>query len=117
VRVRDLHHAAQHGLGGDAAAATAAAVRHHHHRALQQRAQQPREVRRRRLLAARDELAAAAEFDYVVTNEDLEATVDAVEAILAAESHRASRIPGLSGEIRRLRGEVRDLLHADAARS
>lgn len=81
------------------------------------RGSEDREAMRRRLSNAGDEIGAAAEFDYVVTNEDLEATVDAVEAILAAESHRASRIPGLSGEIRRLRGEVRDLLHADAARS
>lgn len=75
------------------------------------------EAMRRRLSNAGDEIEAAAEFDYVITNEDLATTVDAVETILAAESHRASRIPGLDGEIRRLRGEVCDLLDADAART
>lgn len=79
------------------------------------RGSEDREAMRRRLSNAGEEIEAAAEFDYVVTNEDLEATVDAVEAILAAESRRASRLPGLAGEIRRLHDEVRSLLAADAA--
>ena len=81
------------------------------------RGSEDREALRRRLGNARDEIAAAAEFDYVVVNHDLEATVDAVEAILAAESCRAGRLPGLVDEIRRLRGEVDDLLHAYEART
>ena len=80
------------------------------------RGSEDREALRRRLANAGEEIEAAAEFDYVVTNQELEATVDAVEAILAAESRRASRLPGLAEEIRRLRAEVGDLLRADAAR-
>lgn len=80
------------------------------------RGSEDREALRRRLSNAGEEIEAAAEFDYVVTNQDLEATVDAVEAILAAESRRASRLPGLADEVRRLRAEVDDLLRADMAR-
>lgn len=80
------------------------------------RGSEDREALRRRLGNARDEIAAAAEFEYVLVNHDLEATVDAVEAILAAESRRAHRLPGLPDEIRRLRGEVDDLLVAYEAR-
>ena len=80
------------------------------------RGSEDREALRRRLGNARDEIAAAAEFEYVVVNHDLEATVDAVEAILAAESRRAHRLAGLADEIRRLRGEVDDLLVAYEAR-
>ncbi|HEX2188532.1 MAG TPA: guanylate kinase [Longimicrobiaceae bacterium] len=81
------------------------------------RGSEDHEATRRRLSNAGEEIEAAAEFDYVVTNENLEATVDAVETILAAEGRRASRLPGLTEEIRRLRAEVRALLAADAAGS
>lgn len=67
-------------------------------------------ARRRRLANARGELAEAREFDYVVLNDDLEATVDAIEEILAAESRRVSRIPVLDGEIERLDAEIRRCL-------
>jgi guanylate kinase len=80
------------------------------------RGSEDREALLRRLGNARDEIAAAAEFEYVVVNHDLEATVDAVEAILAAESRRAHRLGGLPDEIRRLRGEVDDLVQAYEAR-
>lgn len=79
------------------------------------RGSEDHEAMRRRLSNAGDEIATASEFDYVITNADLEATVDAVEAILAAESRRGTRIPGLADEIARLRGEVAALLAADAA--
>ncbi|MDP9349542.1 MAG: guanylate kinase [Gemmatimonadota bacterium] len=63
-------------------------------------------VRRRRIANARQEIAAAAEFDYVVVNDRLEATVAAVEGILEAESRRSTRMAGLAGEIARLDGEI-----------
>lgn len=51
----------------------------------------------RRMVAARDELAHWGEFDHVLVNEDFDATVAAVRAILhAARSHR-SRQPWLPG--------------------
>ena len=46
-----------------------------------------------RLSAAREELAAAAEFDHTVVNDDLNACVDAIERILAAERSRKGRQP------------------------
>jgi guanylate kinase len=60
----------------------------------------------RRLSNARGEIAAARDFDYVVLNDDLEATVDRVEEILAAEAHRVSRLSTLDAEIERLGGEI-----------
>jgi guanylate kinase len=57
------------------------------------------QIRRRRLLAARRELAAASEFDYVVVNDDLHASVDAVETIIAAEMLRTSRLATLDEEV------------------
>ena len=46
-----------------------------------------------RLRVARDELAAADEFDYTVVNDDLNACVDEIEGILAAERARKGRQP------------------------
>jgi guanylate kinase len=70
------------------------------------RGTEPKEIRQRRLRAARREIAAAAEFDYVIVNEDLDASVDAVEAILTAESVRAGRLAGLDPFVERLCREV-----------
>ncbi|HEX2094807.1 MAG TPA: guanylate kinase [Longimicrobiaceae bacterium] len=77
------------------------------------RGSEKEEEMRRRLRNAGGEIRSAAEFDYVVMNEDLEATVDAVEAILAAESHRVWRIPGLGEEIERLCAQVDRRLAAE----
>jgi len=46
-----------------------------------------------RLRIARDEMAAAGEFDHTVVNEDLNACVDEIERILAAERSRKGREP------------------------
>jgi guanylate kinase len=46
-----------------------------------------------RLRTARDELAAADEFDRTVVNDDLNACVDEIERILAAERSRKGREP------------------------
>jgi guanylate kinase len=64
------------------------------------------EVRRRRLANARDEIRAAAGFDYVVVNDTLEHAVEEVERILLAETRRVSRIPGLAAGIERMCGEI-----------
>jgi guanylate kinase len=74
------------------------------------RGSEDREVQRRRLVAARDEIAAAAEFDYVIVNRALDQAVLAVEAILAAEKRRSRRLPGLSAFVRRLGEEVDEYL-------
>ena len=70
------------------------------------RASEAPEARSRRLKAARHEIAAAPEFDYVIVNEDLESSVDAVEAILTAESSRTRRLASLAGLVDRLCEEV-----------
>ncbi|MCH6555369.1 MAG: guanylate kinase [Chloroflexi bacterium] len=46
-----------------------------------------------RLRTARDEMAAAEEFDHTLVNDDLNACVDAIERILAAERAREGREP------------------------
>jgi guanylate kinase len=69
-------------------------------------------VRRRRLLTAREEIAAVAEFDYVIVNDDLRKAVDRVEMVLAAESARSSRLPGLPSLVNTLAREIDALLDA-----
>jgi guanylate kinase len=46
-----------------------------------------------RLRTARDELAVADDFDHAVVNDDLNACVDEIERILAAERSRKGREP------------------------
>lgn len=74
------------------------------------RGSEDREELRRRLRTAKEELAAVAEFDYVVVNDDLERAVDLVDAVLRAEERRIPRLgdrveqvaKGLDEEIRRV---------------
>lgn len=70
------------------------------------RGSEDREVRDRRLRAARDEIRAAAEFDYVIVNDDVDAAVDVVEGILLAERHRVLRATALAEIVDRLCVEV-----------
>jgi guanylate kinase len=65
------------------------------------------EVRQRRLRNACAEVREAAEFDYVVVNDDLDATVDTIEGILASEAHRVRRIPHFTAALDRLCDEIR----------
>lgn len=58
---------------------------------------------RRRLERAAAEIAAAGEYDYIVVNDDLDAAVRQVEAIIDAESHRAARLGGLAQRLEGLR--------------
>jgi guanylate kinase len=74
-------------------------------------------VQQRRLRAAREELGAAAEFDFVIVNEDVNRSVELVEAILDAECHRAGRIPALNQTVARLCAQVDRCLVADPAAS
>ena len=64
------------------------------------------EARRLRLSLAADELLAAAEYDYVVVNEDLGAAVQAVESILDSESRRVARLKDLASFVETLRRGV-----------
>ena len=64
------------------------------------------EVIRERIARAADELAAVAEYDYAIVNEDLVVAVAQVAAILDAEGRRVTRQEGLSRFIERLRRDV-----------
>ena len=66
------------------------------------------ELLRKRLTRASEELAAVAEYDYAVVNEDLAKAVDQVSAILdgKAEERLISRQRDLPARIERLRREV-----------
>jgi guanylate kinase len=63
-------------------------------------------VVRERISRAADELAAVAEYDYAIFNEDLVLAVAQVAAILDAEARRVARQEGLAQFIERLRREV-----------
>jgi guanylate kinase len=76
------------------------------------RGSEDRAVQRRRLLAARAELSAALEFDYVLVNDDLAASVASVERILAVESLRTARIADLEERVQRLIAGVDEVLEA-----
>ena len=63
-------------------------------------------VLRERITRAADELAAVAEYDYAILNEDLVLAVAQVAAILDAEARRVARQDGLAAFIDRLRRDV-----------
>ena len=65
------------------------------HARLVRRAEDDEATIRRRLDNARAELAHYGEYDYVVINDDLQASLAGVEAILAAERLKARRRTGL----------------------
>lgn len=67
---------------------------------------EPPAVMRERITRAADELAAVAEYDYAIFNEDLVLAVAQVAAILDAEARRVSRQEGLTAFIERLRRDV-----------
>jgi guanylate kinase len=72
-------------------------------RRLERRAQDPPEVVAERMAKAADEMSHWAEYDYIVVNHDVEASVASVEAILAAERLKRARQVGLADFIKRLR--------------
>jgi guanylate kinase len=67
---------------------------------------EPPAVIRERIARAADELAAVAEYDYAIFNEDLVLAVAQVTAILDAEARRVARQEGLTPFIERLRRDV-----------
>jgi len=68
-------------------------------RRLRGRSKDSEEAIRRRLVTARREVDAVEEYDYVVVNDELEACVDRIRAIVLAE--RARR-PAMSAAVRRI---------------
>jgi guanylate kinase len=70
------------------------------------RAQDPPDIVRRRMLGASNEIQHWDEYDYVVINYDVEQSVAAVRAILAAERLRRSRLIGLKDFVQNLLAEL-----------
>jgi guanylate kinase len=67
---------------------------------LQSRAQDSAETVARRMAAASSEISHWAEYDYVIVNTDIEKSVAAAHAILAAERLKRDRLLGLSDFVR-----------------
>jgi guanylate kinase len=75
-------------------------------RRLNVRAQDAPEIVRRRMLGASKEIQHWQDYDYVVVNYDIEQSMAAVHAILAAERQRRSRLTGLSEFVQNLLTEL-----------
>jgi len=71
-------------------------------RRLRSRNQDSGDVIARRMLKSRDEISHWAEYDYVLVNDDIEATEADLRAILTAERLRRERRPALGGFVRKL---------------
>lgn len=71
----------------------------------------------RRLRNARAELASAAEFDYVVVNDDLEGAVRQVREIVRAEAHRPGRRLELPDAVQRVQSSIDRILEGRLGRS
>ncbi len=71
---------------------------------LRSRAQDSDDVVRKRMAKAGDEMSHWPEYDYIVVNTDIEASVAAVQSILAAERLKRDRQIGLADFVNRLRG-------------
>lgn len=70
------------------------------------RAQDSPEIVRRRMLGASNEIQHWDEYDYVVINYDIDSSVEAVRAILAAERLRRTRLTGLKQFVKKLQTEL-----------
>jgi guanylate kinase len=71
---------------------------------LKRRAQDGPEVVARRLAAASAEIGHWAEYDYVIVNADVAASLAGLLSILAAERLRRARQPGLQDFVHQLQG-------------
>ena len=70
---------------------------------LRRRAQDSDEVVRQRMAKSADEMSHWPEYDYVIVNRDLDASVDQAQAILTAERLKRERQVGLAEFVNRLR--------------
>ncbi len=72
-------------------------------RRLYARAQDSEEVVKGRMSKAADEMSHWAEYDYIIINENVEKSVEDVQAILRSERLKRDRRPGLDDFVRNLR--------------
>jgi guanylate kinase len=73
---------------------------------LERRAEDSAEVISSRLAGARTELDHWLEYDYVIVNQDLEASLAGLRAILAAERLRRGRVAGLAEFVRGIQADL-----------
>jgi guanylate kinase len=73
-------------------------------RRLRSRAQDSEEVVQNRMSRAADEMSHWPEYDYVIVNSDIDESIAATRAILAAERLRGSRRKALVDFVKKLRG-------------
>lgn len=66
-----------------------------------------------RLRTALGELGAVAEFDYIVVNDDVEASIAALESIVEAERHRRSRYIALGERVQQLERVIENRLEGE----
>jgi guanylate kinase len=75
-------------------------------RRLHSRAQDSAEVVRKRMAKAGDEMSHYREYDYIIVNHDLDASVDRVQGILNSERLKRDRQVGLAEFVNALRGQT-----------
>ncbi|MGR3702999.1 MAG: guanylate kinase [Paracoccaceae bacterium] len=77
-------------------------------RRLRTRGQDSDDVINTRMTKSRDEISHWPEYDFVLVNDDLDATFDKLKTIVSAERLRLSQQPGLFETVRRLNKEFED---------
>ncbi len=80
------------------------------HRRLIDRAQDDPDTVARRMQRSWDEISHWDSYDYVLVNDDLDATEQSLITIVTAERMRRARQPGLTAQVRRLQREFEDRL-------
>jgi guanylate kinase len=75
-------------------------------RRLHTRAQDSEATIKKRMAMAADEISHWAEYDYVLVNDDFDACLEELQAILAAERLKRERRTGLSGFVRGLQAKL-----------
>jgi guanylate kinase len=81
---------------------------HELERRLRSRGQDSDDVIDTRMTKSRDEISHWPEYDFVLVNDDLDATFDKLKTIVSAERLRLSQQPGLVDTVRRLNKEFED---------
>ncbi|WP_425501550.1 guanylate kinase [Parasulfitobacter algicola] len=79
------------------------------HRRLVERAQDASDVIERRMQKSWDEISHWDGYDFVLVNDDLDATEDQLKTILKATRLRRSQQPGLTNHVRTLQQQFEDL--------
>ncbi|MWB77378.1 guanylate kinase [Pseudooceanicola sp. 216_PA32_1] len=78
------------------------------HRRLRTRGQDSDEVIAKRMQKSWDEISHWDGYDYVLVNDDLDATEDKLRAILTAARLRRSQQPGITAHVRKLQAEFEE---------